>query len=639
MSDHSDDRKEPSEAGSSPFKTDKVTSRSAKRRSRSSRKSISAVSSSLKVKLDRERTDAEERIKKYFERSVITDHTTGSTGFKAQVPVKIEGRTYIIGDFVPLDVVKAWSTSHEDGDPSPDRDSDAEDFKDSGDPDDVSSNIYPSPMDIDDAYWCWSVANVRDIKATITPTFLVPKGHIFTPPVTGVSSISYQAIKEKFVHSKTDPFKFNKVSYAAMRDIQDAVVIHIRKTTRADQEYSLFETFKDEFKQDLLVRLKTHKEYACHIANSHRRDGCYLEPEMTEHFLSTLGPLYLLPLILISILPLIETAGRASHESIMLSILRYESKRFMLVNSIYFTDRISLFQNYTKVHDGIKNMTAEIIKFSKITEWWIGNWYPVKSYNTNVTSWTELLKDAFNSTNTSLTLHDLYSLWAVTDKKYRHFSHLLRDKLLVSARMEMDLRPASGHLMKLDGILDKRTGKTAYYQRGSASPSSSKSVSSGNTTASSSSSTASTSSNTSSLTTNNITVDQAPSSVNVMSTPYTPKAAIPHRPTVSFQKSVDERPTPVCFVQLVKGICSKPDCDKIFSHDEARLSRTRSDLARQWSSGSTLGASKANLHLVNALNISMSDDDDLQDVQAYLANLDLDVSLIHDSADQEENLE
>ena len=96
MSDHSDDRKEPSEAGSSPFKTDKVTSRSAKRRSRSSRKSISAVSSSLKVKLDRERTDAEERIKKYFERSVITDHTTGSTGFKAQVPVKIEGRTYIV---------------------------------------------------------------------------------------------------------------------------------------------------------------------------------------------------------------------------------------------------------------------------------------------------------------------------------------------------------------------------------------------------------------------------------------------------------------------------------------------------------------------------------------------------------------
>ena len=145
----------------------------------------------------------------------------------------------------------------------------------------------------------------------------------------------------------------------------------------------------------------------------------------------------------------------------------------MLVNSIYFTDRISLFQNYTKVHDGIKTMTAEIIKFSKITEWWIGNWYPVKSYNTNITSWTELLKDAFNSTNTSLTLHDLYSLWAVTDKKYRHFSHLLKDKLLVSARMEMDLRPASGHLMKLDGILDKRTGKTAYYQRGSASPSSS----------------------------------------------------------------------------------------------------------------------------------------------------------------------
>ena len=42
---------------------------------------------------------------------------------------------------------------------------------------------------------------------------------------------------------------------------------------------------------------------------------------------------------------------------------------------------------------------------------------------------------------------------------------------------------------------------------------------------------------------------------------------------------------------------------------------------------------------MHALNISMSDDDDLQDVQAYLANLDIDVDLIHDAADQEENLE
>ena len=98
MSDVSDDRKEPYDAGPSPLKTDKVTGRSTKRRSKSSRKSVSAVSSSLKVKLDRERSDAEDRIKKYFERSVISDHITGSTGFKTQVPVKIEGRTYNTGD-------------------------------------------------------------------------------------------------------------------------------------------------------------------------------------------------------------------------------------------------------------------------------------------------------------------------------------------------------------------------------------------------------------------------------------------------------------------------------------------------------------------------------------------------------------
>ena len=166
-------------------------------------------------------------------------------------------------------------------------------------------------------------------------------------------------------------------------------------------------------------------------------------------------------------------------------------------------------------------------------------------------------------------------------------------------------------------------------------------MSSGTTTASSNSSAASTSSNTSSLTTNNIshTVDQTLGSVNAMTAQYQAKPAISHRPTVSFQRPVEDRPTPVWFVQLVKGICNKPECDKTFSHDEARLNKTRNDLVRQWSSGSTLGASRANLNLVQALNISMSDDDDLQDVQAYLANLEIDVDLIHDSADQEENQE
>jgi hypothetical protein len=187
MSDVSDDRKEPYDAGPSPLKTDKVTGRTTKRRSKSSRKSISAVSSPLRSLLDRERSDAEDKIKRYFERNVINDHITGSTGYKTHAPVKIDGRTYLTGDFVPFDVVKAWSTSHEDGDPSPERDSDAEDFKDSGDPDDISSSIYPSPLESDNAYWCWSEENVGLIVATITPQFIVPKGHIFTPPVIGVS--------------------------------------------------------------------------------------------------------------------------------------------------------------------------------------------------------------------------------------------------------------------------------------------------------------------------------------------------------------------------------------------------------------------------------------------------------------------
>jgi hypothetical protein len=640
MSETSDDRKEPYDSVPSPV-DDKVTGRTAKRRSRSSRRSTSAVSTPLKSVLDKERSEADDKIKRYFERRVIHDHFTGQAGYKTRAPVKIDGITYSKGDFVPLDVVEAWGNSRDDGVPPPDRDSDAEDFRDSGDPDDISSSVYPSPLGTNDPYWCYSEENRGLIAAAIKPKFIVPEGDIFEPPIKGVNSISYQALKEKFEYSNTSPFKFNKVSYAAIREIQDAVVAHIRKTTRADQEYSLYETFKIEFRQDLVVRLRTHKEYASMAINSHRRDGFYLETEISEHFLSQLQPKYMLPLLLIAILPLIETAGRASHESVMISILRYESKRFMLTHSIYFSDRISLFQNFTKVHHGIKAMTAEIIKFSKITEWWMGKWYPVKSYNTNITSWTELLKDAFDSTNTPLTLHDLYSLWTVGDRKYRHFSHMLRDKLLASAKMELDLQPASGHLMKLDGILDKRTSKPSYHHRGSASPSSGRSASSGTTTASSNSSVASTSSNTSSLTTNNIShaVDQVLSSVNAMTMQHQPKSAIPNRPTVSFHKTVEDRPTPVCFVQLVKGICNKPECEKTFSHDEARLNKTRSDLVRQWSAGSTLGASKANLNLVQQLNISMSDDDDLQDVQAFLGNLEADIDLIHDAVDQEENQE
>ena len=116
MSDVSDDRKEPNDAGPSPLKTDdKVTGRTTKRRSKSSRKSISAVSSPLKSILDKERSDASDKIKRFFERQIINDHISGRAGYKTHAPVKIDGHTYLKGDFVPFDVVEAWSTTHDDG--------------------------------------------------------------------------------------------------------------------------------------------------------------------------------------------------------------------------------------------------------------------------------------------------------------------------------------------------------------------------------------------------------------------------------------------------------------------------------------------------------------------------------------------
>jgi hypothetical protein len=360
-----------------------------------------------------------------------------------------------------------------------------------------------------------------------------------------------------------------------------------------------------------------------------------LENDITENFLSQLEPVYMLPLLLIATLPLIDTAGKGSHESSCIAILRYESKRFMLLHSTYFADRIALFQNYTKIHEGIRAMTAEILRFTKITEWWMGKWYPVKSYNANITSWTDLLNDAFKSSGTSINLYDLYSLWAVTDKRYRHFSHLLKDKLLVSWKMEQDCQPSASHLMKLDGILAKQLKPHGQFSR-SVSPSN-RPTSSGNTTRSSSSS-ASTSSNTSTLTTNNIgnTVDTALdtiSNVQPYSKPNTAHTAT--RPTVSFQRQSDDRPTPVCYVQLVKGICNKDGCDRMFSHDEAILNKTRKDLVRSWSAGTTMGASRTNNSLLQQLNVTMSDEDDLQDITSFIANLDLDVDLRVDSSEEE----
>ena len=257
----------------------------------------------------------------------------------------------------------------------------------------------------------------------------------------------------------------------------------------------------------------------------------------------------------------------------------------------------------------------------------MGKWYPVKSYNTNITSWTDLLTQAFSSSGTNVTLHDLYSLWAVTDKRYRHFSHLLKDKLSVSWKMEQDCQPSAAHLMKLDGILEKQSKPYSQFSR-SSSPSA-RSTSSGNTTRSSSS-TASTSSNTSSLTTNNIgnTVDAALDTINNVNPYSKPTTAYTaNRPTVSIQKQSDDRPTPVCDVQLVKGICNKPDCERSFSHDEAVLNRTRKDLVRSWSTGTTMGASRTNNNLLQQLNVSMGDDDDLQDITSFIASIDLDVDL------------
>ena len=279
MSDAGDDRKGSPDASSITPKKD-VTGRSSRRNSNKSRRSMSSTSTPMKTLLEQERQNASDKVGKFFSNQTISDRVSGTLGYKVTATVKINGITYQVGEVVPLETVEPWSKTSDSGEPTPDKDSDAEDYRDSGDPDDTSSNTYPSPLIKNNPYWCWSEENENLIKDAINPRFVVPTRIIFTPAVVNAGSISYQAVKEKFIHSSTNPFKFHKMSFAAVREIQDAVIAHIRKTIRADQEYSLFDTFKDELRKDVVIRLRTHKEYAAIPGNSHRRDGMYLENDI-----------------------------------------------------------------------------------------------------------------------------------------------------------------------------------------------------------------------------------------------------------------------------------------------------------------------------------------------------------------------
>jgi hypothetical protein len=49
-----------------------------------------------------------------------------------------------------------------------------------------------------------------------------------------------------------------------------------------------------------------------------------------------------------------------------------------------------------------------------------------------------------------------------------------------------------------------------------------------------------------------------------------------------------------------------------------------------------LGASRANLNLVQQLNINCEEDDDLKDVATYLTNLELDVDLQQDPTEEDQ---
>ena len=129
----------------------KVTARSSKRKSRS-RKSTSDISNPLKALLNKEQQVEADRIKKFFNTQTTQFTDNGQLGYKVKDTISIEGTTYYPGDLVPVDKVTTWSKSNELGTPRAEKNPDEDTFKDGGDPDDDTSDTYPSPLKDNNAY-------------------------------------------------------------------------------------------------------------------------------------------------------------------------------------------------------------------------------------------------------------------------------------------------------------------------------------------------------------------------------------------------------------------------------------------------------------------------------------------------------
>ena len=617
---------------SNPKDTDTVSSESRSVRSKISEPVSNPRRKSGISKSYDKRNDVGSKFKNtYFQSQLTLDKVTQEIMWIVKKEVTIDGRTYLPKDRISNINVEAWIKAGARNNPTDPRKgtSGTHTF---GNPDDSQDPTYPSPMEGDNVYWCWSRRNERLTQTPKERNMLVPPSNPFAIPdkVTTRSNSTYHATKQEFAHSVSNPFKYTKVSYSSFRRIQDKIIEHFQLDERAQQVYSLYKCFKKEFQFDLIARLKTQKDCAGNDKNRHRLDGGYLISNINEAYLEGLTPLEMIPMLLIAILPITDTQSEYSHQAAVESIISYELRLMSDSQHSLLQSKDRFIVNYGKLHETFTESMLEITRFIKITEWWISDWYPVKSNNSIQKGFMKIMDELLqeHSRPDSIGLHGFYQLHDCKDKRYNHFSHILADKVARSSMTNEHLKPSMEYLMKLTNL---ETGLTRKPPLNLTTKSSINGMS--DSQRSNATTVAQVTENFQSASLNNIdseqrstvtTVTRAAEGFQLADNASTELSSLSQTSSRKEQQS--------CYVKLIRGVCNVADCNK-GSHDESVLARHRIQLSRDWKPDGTMSATVHNLNLVNHLSsISQDQDFSLADVQQFVTNA-LQQTIILDDAD------
>ena len=593
-----------------------------KLRSRSKRRStVSKVSDYTAGIQSRTEIEATRRINAFFQQQPIRS-ADGDIQYKLLRSLMIRGRKYKAREMISYSIVEEWAKDMtivvdipEDS-PAGSQSSDvsvssrtstesiAYHKSASGDPDNPGSE-YPSPMQGKDGklngYWCWSVRNESLVKTLLhNNDMLVPEVKVTGLNAAISDSANYHLTREKFEYSRSNPFKFESVSYKAFRAIQDAIVHQSQKGERAVQSFDVFDCFSTNFKRDLLDKLQNQFNSAQLVNNRHRLDGQYFRQEPSKDSLAVLHPLQMIPILLIATLPLVTTnVPKDSHQSFMHDVLQYEFKKFALFAKHSMPDELQLVINYSKIHNEFESHIKEIVRFGKISEWWLSSWFPMKSNGSSqVKPFVQLLLQVMSDSTlpNTIRIDDLYNVESMKDKKYKHFSHLLLGRSDLSNTMSSTLLPAIEVLRTLHGLAQKREKSlsnvtSSLLPNAEAVPTDSVGSAEGNTA------------NDSSTMTHNDTQEHSVSTI-------TDSSGKQHQGLVSGKR--------VCYLKCVNDICPDEGTCTRGSHDSRDIANARRALIETWSTGSTRSGMVHNVGLLDRY-VGMLDDDDFHGVTNFVS--------------------